>query len=198
MKKIKVIFVGALSLVVFGLLLPQPIQALLVLFDSPVKDFFAIHILSLCVIVGLIQGLFEEGGYYFIFKTILKNEHSPQTPILFGIGRGGLHIIFDVVSILLVSLNLFNCIVSIMSRVFVFGAMIGLTMLDYYAYQRRQKWYLLFSILLHACLNGILYAGELNLIKTSENFEALTLIIFSCVVIICTRLVGKYFRHGKE
>ena len=60
MKKVKLLFIGAISLVVFGLLLPQPIQALLVIIDTPVKNFFMTHALSLCVAVGLIQGISEE------------------------------------------------------------------------------------------------------------------------------------------
>ena len=40
MKKYKIFLIGVLSLVIFGLLLPQPIQALIVLVESPIKDFF--------------------------------------------------------------------------------------------------------------------------------------------------------------
>lgn len=40
MKKYKIFLIGVLSLLIFGLLLPQPIQALMVLVESPVKDFF--------------------------------------------------------------------------------------------------------------------------------------------------------------
>ncbi|MDD5950087.1 MAG: hypothetical protein PUC39_10250, partial [Lachnospiraceae bacterium] len=53
-----------------------PIQALMVLVESPIKDFFSRHSLLLCVAVGIIQGLFEEGGYYLVFRTILKKEKS--------------------------------------------------------------------------------------------------------------------------
>ncbi|MDE7422146.1 MAG: hypothetical protein K2N51_00355 [Lachnospiraceae bacterium] len=40
MKKYKIFLIGVLSLLIFGLLLPQPIQALMVLVESPIKDFF--------------------------------------------------------------------------------------------------------------------------------------------------------------
>ena len=91
MKKIKLLFIGALSLVVFGLLLPQPIQALLVIIDTPIKDFFVIHTLSLCIIVGMIQGISEECGYYFVLKQISKNEQLESLPFWFGLGRSLLH-----------------------------------------------------------------------------------------------------------
>ena len=74
MKKVKLLFIGAISLVVFGLLLPQPIQALLVIIDTPVKNFFVTHALSLCVVVGLIQGISEEKNIIFgIEYSIARN-----------------------------------------------------------------------------------------------------------------------------
>lgn len=50
-------------------------EALLVIIDTPIKDFLAVHPLSLCVIVGLIQGISEEYGYYFVLKH-MKRESS--------------------------------------------------------------------------------------------------------------------------
>ena len=91
MKKIKLLFIGAISLVVFGFLLPQPIQALLVIIDTPIKIFFVVHTLSLCIIVGIVQGISEECGYYFVIKQISKNEQLESLPFWFGLGRSLLH-----------------------------------------------------------------------------------------------------------
>lgn len=113
MKKHKIFFIGALSLIIFGLLLPQPIQALLVLVESPIKEFFETHSLLLCIIVGLIQGLSEECGYYFVFRTIFKNESSIKIPIFFGLGRSSLHTIFDIVTILMMHNNISNLLIAI-------------------------------------------------------------------------------------
>ena len=76
MKKYKIFLIGVLSLLIFGLLLPQPIQALMVLVESPIKDFFSRHSLLLCVAVGIIQGLSEEGGFYLVIRSMLKKEKS--------------------------------------------------------------------------------------------------------------------------
>lgn len=189
MKKHKIFFIGALSLIIFSLLLPQPIQALLVLVESPLKEFFEIHALLLCIIVGLIQGLSEECGYYFVFRTIFKNENSIKIPIIFGLGRSSLHTIFDIVTILIMHNNILNLLIAILSRVIGFGALMGLTLIDYNSIIKKKKSYLIFSVLLHAIMNGTLYAAELNLFKVNNNFDSLFMICFSCIVIIISMLI---------
>ena len=189
MKKHKIFFIGALSLIIFGLLLPQPIQALLVLVESPIKEFFETHSLLLCIIVGLIQGLSEECGYYFVFRTIFKNESSIKIPIFFGLGRSSLHTIFDIVTILMMHNNILNLLIAIFSRVIGFGALMGLTLIDYNSIIKKKKSYLILSVLLHAIMNGTLYAAELNLFKVNNNFDSLFMICFSCAVIIISILI---------
>lgn len=189
MKKHKIFFIGALSLIIFGLLLPQPIQALLVLVESPIKEFFEIHTLLLCIIVGLIQGLSEEYGYYFVLKRILKNENSIKIPIIFGLGRSSLHTIFDIGTILFMQNNIFNLLIAILSRVIGFVALIGLTLIDYNSIIKKKKSYLILSVLLHAIMNGTLYAAELNFIKVNNNFDSFFMICFSCTVIIISMLI---------
>lgn len=189
MKKHKIFFIGALSLIIFGLLLPQPIQALLVLVESPIKEFFETHSLLLCIIVGLIQGLSEECGYYFVFRTIFKNESSIKIPIFFGLGRSSLHTIFDIVTILMMHNNISNLLIAIFSRVIGFGALMGLTLIDYNSIIKKKKSYLILSVLLHAIMNGTLYAAELNLFKVNNNFDSLFMICFSCAVIIFSMLI---------
>ncbi len=189
MKKHKIFFIGALSLIIFGLLLPQPIQALLVLVESPIKEFFETHSLLLCIIVGLIQGLSEECGYYFVFRTIFKNESSIKIPIFFGLGRSSLHTIFDIVTILMMHNNILNLLIAIFSRVIGFGALMGLTLIDYNSIIKKKKSYLILSVLLHAIMNGTLYAAELNLFKVNNNFDSLFMICFSCAVIIFSMLI---------
>ncbi len=189
MKKHKIFFIGALSLIIFGLLLPQPIQALLVLVESPIKEFFETHSLLLCIIVGLIQGLSEECGYYFVFRTIFKNESSIKIPIFFGLGRSSLHTIFDIVTILMMHNNISNLLIAIFSRVIGFGALMGLTLIDYNSIIKKKISYLILSVLLHAIMNGTLYAAELNLFKVNKNFDSLFMICFSCVVILISMLI---------
>ena len=64
----KYFFLGVISLVTFGLLLPQPIQAILIY--SPLKTIFNNHLIVLCIIVGIIQAISEGCGYYFVMKNV--------------------------------------------------------------------------------------------------------------------------------
>ena len=184
MKKIKLLFIGALSLVVFGLLLPQPIQALLVIIDTPIKDFFVIHTLSLCIIVGMIQGISEECGYYFVLKQISKNEQL-KIPFWFGLGRSSLHTLYDIVTIIVTFTNIRVFIFSIVSRMFTFAAMMKLTKIDYLSYQKKKALFLGLSVLLHAILNGTLYAYELQLfnVTVTANFDIWFMLVYSIAVI---------------
>ena len=189
MKKVKLFFIGAISLVVFGVLLPQPIQALLVIIDTPIKIFFVVHALSLCVVVGLIQGISEECGYYFVLKHISKKEQSKSLPFWFGLGRSLLHTLFDVGTIIVAFSNIWVFVFAIVSRMFSFMAMMKLTMLDYFSYQKKKISYLVLSILLHAILNGMLYAHELQILNVTATFDIWFMIVYSVAVIVISSVI---------
>ncbi len=191
MKKYKIFLIGVLSLLIFGLLLPQPIQALMVLVESPIKDFFSRHLILLCVAVGITQGLFEEGGYYFIFTTMLKKEKSKETPIVFGLGRSSLHTIFDVGTIFATRMSILGCLIAIVGRILSFGALMGLTLIDYKSVTKKRMVYLALSVALHSIMNGALYANEMELLNVNNNFDSMFMISFSCVVIIISVLICK-------
>ena len=197
MKKIKLLFIGALSLVVFGLLLPQPIQALLVIIDTPIKNFFVIHTLSLCIIVGIIQGISEECGYYFVLKQISKNEQLKSLPFWFGLGRSSLHTLYDIVSIIVTFTNIRVFIFSIVSRMFTFAAMMKLTKIDYLSYQKKKALFLGLSVLLHAILNGTLYAYELQLFNVTANFDIWFMLIYSIAVIVISSIICRKELTGR-
>lgn len=191
LKKYKIFLIGVLSLLIFGLLLPQPIQALMVLVESPIKDFFSRHLLLLCVAVGIIQGLFEEGGYCLVFRTMLKKEKSKETPIVFGLGRSSLHTIFDIGTIFAARMSFFGCLFAVFGRIMSFGALMGLTLIDYESIAKKRVVYLALSIVLHAVMNGVLYANELELLNVNNNMDSMFMISFSCVVIIISVLICK-------
>lgn len=197
MKKIKLLFIGAFSLVVFGLLLPQPIQALLVIIDTPIKNFFVIHTLSLCIIVGIIQGISEECGYYFVLKQISKNEQLKSLPFWFGLGRSSLHTLYDIVTIIVTYTNIRVFIFSIVSRMFTFVAMMKLTKIDYLSYQKKKAVFLGLSVLLHAMLNGTLYAYELQLFNATANFDIWFMLVYSIAVIVISSIICRKELTGR-
>ena len=191
MKKVKLLFIGAISLIVFGFLLPQPIQALLVITDTPIKNFFVIHPLSLCVIVGLIQGISEECGYFFVLKHLFKKEPSENLPFWFGLGRSLLHTLFDMATIIVAFSNIWVFIFAIVSRIFSFAALMELTKIDYFSYQKKKVLYLGLSVLLHAVLNGVLYAHELRIFNAIANFDIWFIIAYSIAVITISGIISK-------
>lgn len=191
MKRYKIFLIGVLSLLIFGLVLPQPIQAFMVLLESPIKDFFSRHSLLLCVAVGITQGLFEEGGYYLVFKTMLKKEKSKEMPIVFGLGRSSIHTIFDLGTIFAAHMSIWGCVIAVAGRILSFGALMGLTLIDYKSITNRRVVYLALSIVFHAIMNGVLYANELELLNVNNNFDSIFMICFSCVVIIISVLICK-------
>lgn len=197
MKKIKLLFIGALSLVVFGLLLPQPIQALLVIIDTPIKNFFVIHTLNLCIIVGIIQGISEECGYYFVLKQISKNEQLKSLPFWFGLGRSSLHTLFDIGTIIVTFTNIRVFIFSIVSRMFSFVAMMKLTKIDYLSYQKKKALFLGLSVLLHAILNGTLYAYELQLFNVTANFDIWFMLVYSIAIIVISSIICRKELTGR-
>lgn len=190
MKNVKLFSIGAISLIVFGFLLPQPIQALLVIIDTPMKNFFAVHPLILCVIVGLIQGISEECGYYFVLKFI-KIELSENMVFWFGLGRSILHTLFDMVTVIVTFSNIWVFIIAIVSRIFSFVAMMELTKIDYFSYQKKKVLYLGLSVLLHALLNGVLYAYDLQIFNAVTNFDLWFILVFSIIVIAISNIISK-------
>lgn len=191
MKKYKIFLIGALSLLIFGLLLPQPIQALMVLVESPIKEFFSRHSILLCVAVGIIQGLFEESGYCLVFRTMLKKEKSKETPIVFGLGRSSLHTIFDIGTIFATRMSILGYLIAIVGRILSFGALMGLTLIDYNSITKKRMVYLALSVVLHSIMNGVLYANEIAFLNVNNNFDSIFMISFSCVVIIISVLICK-------
>lgn len=60
--------------------------------------------------------MFEEGGYYLVFKTMLKKEKSKETPIVFGLGRSSIHTIFDFGTIFATHMSIFGCLIAVVGE----------------------------------------------------------------------------------
>lgn len=78
-----------------------------------------------------------------------------------------------------------------MSRIFSFAAMVELTKIDYFSYQRKKVLYLGLSVLLHASLNGVLYAHELQLFNAAANFDTWCILVFSITAIAVSSIISK-------
>lgn len=187
--KIKYFITGIISLIIFGLLLPQPIQALFVY--TSLKSFFDSHLVLLCILVGGVQGVSEECGYYVIMKKIYNKDKKEILPFWFGLGRGVLHTIFDIGSVALVMTSLGSGMVAIISRLIGLGALLILTNLDFSAFKNNRIFILGASIFLHLVMNGIIYANELELLHFADS---LFIFGYSVFVIILGSIIMRLNR----
>ena len=88
-------------------------------------------------------------------------------------------------------------IFSIVSRMFSFVAMMKLTKIDYLSYQKKKALFLGLSVLLHAILNGTLYAYELQLFNATANFDIWFMLIYSIAVIVISSIICRKELTGR-
>ena len=187
--KLKCFIIGIISLIIFGLLLPQPIQALFVY--TSLKSIFDSHLVLLCISVGAVQSVSEECGYYVIMKKIYNKDQKEILPFWFGLGRGVLHTIFDICSVVFVMTSLESGMVAIISRLIGLGALLVLTNLDFMAFKSNKTFILGISILLHLVMNSITYANEKELLHFSDS---LFIFGYSVIVIILGSIIMRLNR----
>ena len=93
------ILTGAVTFVLFALILEKPIQNVLLfptqmgLQENSISAFVGARPLLLAVLTALFAGVFEETGRFLAFKTVLKNKKNKETAISYGIGHGGIEVI---------------------------------------------------------------------------------------------------------
>ena len=98
-EKFTTIIVGAVTFVLFALILEKTIQNALVfpstmgLPDHAASQFINARPVLWALVLGLFPGVFEETGRLVAFKTILGNRRNKETSISYGIGHGGIEVI---------------------------------------------------------------------------------------------------------
>lgn len=94
------VLIGALTFLVFALVLEKPLQNLLIfptylgLAEHAASTFINARPVLLAVLLGLFPGLFEETGRLVAFKTLLRRRKNRETSISYGLGHGGFEVIF--------------------------------------------------------------------------------------------------------
>ncbi|MCR4647730.1 MAG: YhfC family intramembrane metalloprotease [Lachnospiraceae bacterium] len=86
------ILVGAVTFILFALILEKPLQALVISIDHPVKRFLYDNPVLLSLVAALFAGVFEETGRFAAYKTILRKRTNKETSISYGIGHGGIEV----------------------------------------------------------------------------------------------------------
>ena len=94
------ILIGAAAFLLFALILEKPIQNVLIfptemgLSANPLSIALASRPVLLALATGLFPGIFEETGRLVAFKTLLRKRTNRETSISYGIGHGGIEVIF--------------------------------------------------------------------------------------------------------
>lgn len=94
------ILIGAATFLLFALILEKSIQNVLIfptemgLSANPLSIALASRPVLLALATGLFPGIFEETGRLVAFKTLLRKRTNRETSISYGIGHGGIEVVF--------------------------------------------------------------------------------------------------------
>ena len=96
------VLIGAAAFMLFAVMIEKIIQNVLIipgqmgLPETPVSMFINARPFLLAFLLGLFPGVFEETGRLIAFKTILRKRTWRETSISYGIGHGGVEVVFAV------------------------------------------------------------------------------------------------------
>ncbi len=80
---------GALTFLLFAMVLEQIPAYFLVVHENPVSSFVLSHTWCYAIVGALLAGIFEETGRFCAFSLLKKSHTAKQTAITYGIGHGG-------------------------------------------------------------------------------------------------------------
>lgn len=93
---VKPFFIGCATFIVFALILEQIAHR--VILTSNIGATIQNNIWLYGIYGGLMAGLFEETGRFFVFKTIMKKDlNSNDNALMYGAGHGGVEVFFILV-----------------------------------------------------------------------------------------------------
>jgi len=184
-KKIFPIIVGVMTMLLIGFVLSQSILATLILLDWPVSRFLNNYPVVLCILAGLIQGLFEEGGRYLAFSKVLKKQTEYRTSLLYGLGHGGVEFLYTIAVTLTSSLALSAMGVELGVRFMLFGAQIAFSVLVFSAVINERKRYLFWiAFLVHAAIDAFSLAVAREYIDVSIANQNIIYVLVSITLIV--------------
>ncbi|GEM_PF-3387912 len=134
-------------------------------------------------------------GFFYIFKTRLKEESTPKAPILTGMGRAGLEFIFNLIMILVADFSFSYIVFLLLVRLVMSLATVALCYFDFLAARNKKLRYLMvIAILLHASINAGIYALEQDFIASKIISPDSFSLIVSAITILIALFVYKL--HG--
>ena len=96
------VLIGAAAFMLFAVMIEKIIQNVLIipgqmgLPETPVSMFINARPFLLAFLLGMFPGVFEETGRLIAFKTLLCRRTWRETSISYGIGHGGVEVVFAV------------------------------------------------------------------------------------------------------
>ena len=96
------VLIGAAAFMLFAVMIEKTIQNILILpgqmglTETSVSMFINARPFLLAFLLGLFPGVFEETGRLIAFKTLLRRRTWRETSISYGIGHGGVEVVFAV------------------------------------------------------------------------------------------------------
>ena len=177
--KLWTFIVGAICFTVFAMVLEQILHTLCLRQNNSVSNFIVNNTIVYMLYGAFAAGVFEETGRLFGFKILLKKYNEKKDAIAYGIGHGGIEVIFilgisylyfflaicgvtvgdeattqtllDAVNNLQVS----TCCMAMIERVSAMLVHVGLSMIVFVAAREKGKFWLFpVAILMHAIMDA--------------------------------------------
>jgi len=90
---IRSVLTGAITFILFALILEQVSHLIFLVIDWPVSRFINAMPFAYAIYGALAAGLFEETGRFVAMSTVLKKQNNRGTALGYGIGHGGIEAI---------------------------------------------------------------------------------------------------------
>lgn len=92
--KISTFFIGLLTYMLFAMLLVQLPDLLIRGTIKPFAELVKNSPLTAAIYFSTLTALVEEGGRFFIYKTMMKNRMTKEEALMLGAGHGGIQAMF--------------------------------------------------------------------------------------------------------
>lgn len=118
-EKFTTVLLGAAGFAAFAIVLEAIPKMVLFSAKNAVGCFVRDHAWAYILVGALLAGLFEETARFFVFKVLIKKRKNKETAVSYGIGHGGIEVIF-----LLATAGINNLIYAVFINAGLFGTMV--------------------------------------------------------------------------
>lgn len=102
--KLSYLFLGALGFLISSRVLEGLVHSYCLVQDNAVSRFLNSNTLGYVLYGALMAGIFEECSRYLVMRFLLKKNRSIENAVMYGIGHGGIEVLFVVLPSILMGL----------------------------------------------------------------------------------------------